>query len=249
MVTFGVLVQRIFLDEVKYILSRALTQAVGIIRDKHANCLFNYQDIENLSDVSQSDPSLSGKSVKSEILGNCALKIVYGVGDVDTRQWASNMTGKSVITTTSHTSDTNALAYTIDDGEQYATREVWQNKYTINTFAQLPERVGVLMGDGVAKLVFTVFINVDGIESPVDRLPVGLIEDASSKEVSASESVEAAEPETGKQAAATQETPADNYNVDDATTSFAEDDLSQFDIEDLTFEDEADYKGGFGRGD
>lgn len=239
-----------FFDEVKYILSRALTQAVGIIRDKHANCLFNYQDIENLSDVSQSDPSLSGKSVKSEILGNCALKIVYGVGDVDTRQWASNMTGKSVITTTSHTSDTNALAYTIDDGEQYATREVWQNKYTVNTFAQLPKRVGVLMGDGVAKLVFTAFINVDGIDSPVTRLPAGLIEDANAKESTPADSVEAAQqPDTGKQAAATQESSTDHYSVDDSPASFAEDDLSQFDIEDLTFEDEEDYKGGFGRGD
>ena len=145
----------IFCDETKYILSQTLLQAVGTIRDRRANILFNFQDIGNLRDVNQSDPSLNPSTVENEILGNSAIRMIYQVNHLSTREWASKMTGTKIVKEVSKQVKTNASDDPLEDNSTFHIKDGERNKYSTNVFDALQTCVGVVLGIGTPQRCFT----------------------------------------------------------------------------------------------
>ena len=145
----------IFCDETKYIVSRPLLEAVGTIRDKRANYIFNYQDIANLRDVKEADASLDPLTVENEILGNSGIRMIYQVNHLKTREWASKMTGTKIVKEVSKQVKTNASDDPLEDNSTFHIKDGERNKYSINVFDAMPARVGVILGIGTPRKCFT----------------------------------------------------------------------------------------------
>ena len=80
----------IFLDELKYLLCKPSLQALGTIRDKFANIILAHQSINDLRDVSD---DLDPEAVKSAVLENTALKLIYRSQDPETAEWIAKRSG------------------------------------------------------------------------------------------------------------------------------------------------------------
>lgn len=145
-----------FIDETTYFLSRPLKTAVSTIRDQRANFVFNFQGIDNLRDVSESDPSLDGKIIESVILNNSGTNLVYKVNHESTRQWAAKMTGEKIVNAISKEVEGVSGDYgTVDATGKLKINPKKEAKFHANVFGLLPKRVGVMFGDNPAELVFT----------------------------------------------------------------------------------------------
>ncbi|MDA0910103.1 MAG: TraM recognition domain-containing protein [Proteobacteria bacterium] len=151
-----------FIDETTYFLSRPLKTAVSTIRDQRANFIFNYQGIDNLRDVSESDPSLDGAVIQSVILNNSGTTLVYKVNHEPTRQWAAKMTGEKIVNAVSKEIEGVSGDYgTIDASGKLKINPKKESKFHANVFGLLPKRVGVMFGDDPAQLIFTSPVGVE----------------------------------------------------------------------------------------
>jgi hypothetical protein len=81
----------VFLDEFKYLISKAALQALGTIRDKKAHVILAHQGLGDLRDC-QGD--LSPLAVESAVMVNCRLKLAYQAVDPQTAKWLAELSGE-----------------------------------------------------------------------------------------------------------------------------------------------------------
>ena len=81
----------VFLDELKYHISKPVIEALGTVRDKGMHILMAHQAIDDLRDC----PSdLNGEAVIGSVVENCKIKIAYKVQNPETAEWFAKMSGK-----------------------------------------------------------------------------------------------------------------------------------------------------------
>jgi type IV secretory pathway TraG/TraD family ATPase VirD4 len=147
----------IFLDELKYLLCKPSLQALGTIRDKSANILLAHQSINDLRDV---PADLDPEAVKSAVLENTALKIVYRSQDPETAEWIAKRSG--TIPAHKEMRDieiTEGLAEVTKSNRRLL--EVERYLVEVNTILSMPKRCSVFFSNESAQIVLTSPIKVE----------------------------------------------------------------------------------------
>ncbi|MGL5384319.1 MAG: type IV secretion system DNA-binding domain-containing protein [Serratia sp. (in: enterobacteria)] len=84
----------IFLDELKYHLSRPALEGLGTARDKGVHIFMAFQAIDDLRDC----PSdLNAESVIGAVVENAKFKLVYQLQNPETAEWVARMTGSILV--------------------------------------------------------------------------------------------------------------------------------------------------------
>lgn len=81
----------VFLDELKYHISKPVVEALGTVRDKGMHMLMAHQAIDDLRDC---PADLNGEAVIGAVVENCKIKIAYKVQNPETAEWLAKMSGK-----------------------------------------------------------------------------------------------------------------------------------------------------------
>ena len=84
----------IFLDELKYHISRPAMEGLGAARDKGVHIFLAFQSIPDLKDC---PADLSGEAVVGSVVENTKFKLVYRLQDPDTAEWIAKMSGTILV--------------------------------------------------------------------------------------------------------------------------------------------------------
>ncbi len=138
-----------FLDEVKYLLSTAVLNSLGTIADRNCNLILAHQSLKELVCIDADRATTEGI-----VNTNCTVKFCFRQTDPETVDWIEAQTGKILINVESSEIARNAALSEV----QHETRRVQQvQRATIdaNMINQLPAGCAVLIGVGMAQLVFS----------------------------------------------------------------------------------------------
>ncbi|MGF1894021.1 type IV secretory system conjugative DNA transfer family protein [Vibrio campbellii] len=84
----------IFLDELKYHISKPAMEGLGAARDKGVHMFLAHQSIADLKDC---PADLNGDAVVGAVVENTKFKLVYRLQDPDTAKWVSEMSGTILV--------------------------------------------------------------------------------------------------------------------------------------------------------
>lgn len=136
----------VFLDELKYHISKPSLEALGAARDKGMHVVMAHQSIDDLRDC---PADLNGDAVIGAVVENCKIKVAYRIQNPETALWLAKMSGTiQVDDETRRTSVNTGLAETLD-----AERTIRQaERYYIdeNMFLNLPNFVCVIYAPSVS---------------------------------------------------------------------------------------------------
>lgn len=131
----------LFLDELKYHISRPTMEALGAARDKGLHIILAHQALDDLRDC---PTDLDPQAIVGAIVENCKIKICYRVQNPETAAWIAKMTGKIQVDDETRTVRRNAaLAQEIDSTK--TVRQSERHYIDENMLLQLPERVAVVL--------------------------------------------------------------------------------------------------------
>lgn len=103
----------IFLDELKYHLSKPALEGLGAARDKGVHIIMAHQSIADLRDC---PADLNGDAVVGAVVENAKFKLVYKLQDPDTAKWVARMSGTILVDDESRKAKTSEmLVEKIDD--------------------------------------------------------------------------------------------------------------------------------------
>ncbi|EKB5008993.1 type IV secretory system conjugative DNA transfer family protein [Escherichia coli] len=128
----------IFLDELKYHISRPTMEGLGTARDKSVHIFMAFQAIDDLRDC----PSdLNGDSVIGAVIENAKFKLIYKIQNPETAEWAAKMTGSILVDDEMRKVRTDlSLTEKVDTDRMIRQAESYY--VGSNMFLNLPERVG-----------------------------------------------------------------------------------------------------------
>ncbi|MFT2403869.1 type IV secretory system conjugative DNA transfer family protein [Escherichia coli] len=128
----------IFLDELKYHISRPTMEGLGTSRDKSVHIFMAFQAIDDLRDC----PSdLNGDSVIGAVIENAKFKLIYKIQNPETAEWAAKMTGSILVDDEMRKVRTDlSLTEKVDTDRMIRQAESYY--VDSNMFLNLPERVG-----------------------------------------------------------------------------------------------------------
>lgn len=128
----------IFLDELKYHISRPTMEGLGTARDKSVHIFMAFQAIDDLIDC----PSdLNGDSVIGAVIENAKFKLIYKIQNPETAEWAAKMTGSILVDDEMRKVRTDlSLTEKVDTDRMIRQAESYY--VDSNMFLNLPERVG-----------------------------------------------------------------------------------------------------------
>ncbi|HBQ0420867.1 TPA: type IV secretion system DNA-binding domain-containing protein [Klebsiella aerogenes] len=128
----------IFLDELKYHLSRPALEGLGTARDKGVHIFMAFQAIDDLRDC----PSdLNGDAVIGAIIENAKFKLIYKIQNPETAEWAAKMTGSILVDDEMRKVRTD-LSLTEKMDTDRMIRQAESYYVDSNMFLNLPEKVG-----------------------------------------------------------------------------------------------------------
>lgn len=148
----------IFIDEVKYFLTRPVLDSLAMIRDHQCNLMLAHQAPGDLYDVPK---DIDGQACFACVTNNTNIKLIYKLNNEKDQKMASALTGTKVIQRDSKEVMTNSGMGDLIETDKKHTMDMQVPLYDENFFAALNERIGVVLGLGVAKLCFTSPIKVD----------------------------------------------------------------------------------------
>ncbi|EFR6819705.1 type IV secretion system DNA-binding domain-containing protein [Salmonella enterica] len=128
----------IFLDELKYHLSRPALEGLGTARDKGVHIFMAFQATDDLRDC----PSdLNGDSVIGAVIENAKFKLIYKIQNPETAEWAARMTGSILVDDEMRKVRTDlSLTEKVDTDRMIRQAESYY--IDSNMFLNLPEKVG-----------------------------------------------------------------------------------------------------------
>ncbi len=141
----------IFLDELKYLLCKPSLQALGTIRDKSANVVLAHQSIDDLLDV---PADLEPQAVKSAVLENTALKLIYRSQDPDTVEWIAKRSG-TIPAHREMVEQSRNEGFSEITGAERRLLETERYLIDANTILSLPKRCGIWFSTDPAQVVLT----------------------------------------------------------------------------------------------
>lgn len=147
-----------FIDELKYFLTRPVLDALSTVRDHQCNLLLGHQAPGDLLDVSK---DISGPACQNAVITNTNIKLLYKLNEERDQRWASGLTGEKTVMRPSVRQATNMGVGEITNTDERQLMGVQESLYSHNYFAQLKRRVGVIVGLGLAKLCFTSPVKVE----------------------------------------------------------------------------------------
>ncbi|HFJ4359894.1 TPA: type IV secretory system conjugative DNA transfer family protein [Salmonella enterica] len=128
----------IFLDELKYHLSRPALEGLGTARDKGVHIFMAFQATDDLRDC----PSdLNGDSVIGAVVENAKFKLIYKIQNPETAEWAAKMTGSILVDDEMRKVRTD-LSLTEKVDTDRMIRQAESHYVDSNMFLNLPEKVG-----------------------------------------------------------------------------------------------------------
>lgn len=105
----------IFLDELKYHLSRPALEGLGAARDKGVHIIMAHQSLGDLEDC---PADLKPKAVIGAVVENTKFKLVYRVQDPATAKWVAEMSGSILVDDESRKVKTNAVLVETVEGDR-----------------------------------------------------------------------------------------------------------------------------------
>ena len=105
----------IFLDELKYHLSKPALEGLGAARDKGVHIIMAHQSIADLRDC---PADLNGDSVVGAVVENAKFKLVYKLQDPETAEWIAKMTGIILVDDESRKIERSAVLTESVDGDR-----------------------------------------------------------------------------------------------------------------------------------
>ncbi|WP_155813439.1 type IV secretory system conjugative DNA transfer family protein [Capnocytophaga gingivalis] len=105
----------IFLDELKYHLSRPALEGLGAARDKGVHIIMAHQSLGDLEDC---PADLKPKAVIGAVVENTKFKLVYRVQDPATAKWVAEMSGSILVDDESRKVKTNAVLVESVEGDR-----------------------------------------------------------------------------------------------------------------------------------
>ncbi|MCW2474534.1 type IV secretory system conjugative DNA transfer family protein [Candidatus Symbiopectobacterium sp. NZEC151] len=130
----------IFLDELKYHLSKPALEGLGAARDKGVHIIMAHQSIADLKDC---PADLNGEAVISAVVENAKFKLVYRVMDPDTAEWVARMSGTILVDDEIRKAQTNAVLTETIDSER-SIRQAERFFIDSNMVLNLPDFVSFI---------------------------------------------------------------------------------------------------------
>lgn len=170
----------IFLDELKYHLSRPALEGLGAARDKGVHIIMAHQSIADLRDC---PADLNGDSVVGAVVENAKFKLVYKLQDPDTADWVSRMTGTILVDDETRTAKTTEILTEVVEDKR-SIRQAERYFIDSNMLLNLPPFVSFIFTTGdlpaaslispvkVAKQPLKVF-SVEQEDTPINN-PISL---------------------------------------------------------------------------
>ncbi len=162
-----------FLDEIKYLLSKPVLNALGTVRDKGMNFLLAHQSMGDLGAV----PNVELESARREFLDCTPIRWFYRNKDFDVAEWISNMTSKT-LAEVERRSVTRNEGYAERIEPEVVLMDKQRNLIDTNQVQNLPDGCAVCIGVGLAKLAYANPIRVDKrvfavpLAAPVEPDPI-----------------------------------------------------------------------------
>lgn len=149
----------VVLDEIKFIVSDTLADALATILSKGMNMALTYQAITDLLNLP--DKSLNAESIRGGIDTNTQVTLSYRANDFETAKWVSDQTGLGQKTVTKMEKvDVNKAGAEMW-GEERSVGQVEENYITTNQLLSLPPRVSALIRPNtLSTLLYTCWIPV-----------------------------------------------------------------------------------------
>ncbi|WP_316546301.1 type IV secretory system conjugative DNA transfer family protein [Klebsiella oxytoca] len=130
----------IFLDELKYHLSKPALEGLGAARDKGVHIIMAHQSVADLKDC---PADLKGDAVVGAIVENAKFKLVYRVMDPDTAEWVARMSGTILVDDEIRKAKTDAVLTETIDGER-TIRQAERFFIDSNMILNLPDFVSFI---------------------------------------------------------------------------------------------------------
>lgn len=128
----------IFLDELKYHISKPAMEGLGAARDKGVHIIMAHQSIADLRDC---PADLNGDAVVGAVVENAKFKLVYKVLDPDTADWVSKMSGTILVDDETRRVDINQVLTEVVDNAR-TIRQAERRYIDTNMLLSLPEGAG-----------------------------------------------------------------------------------------------------------
>ncbi|TVO39893.1 type IV secretory system conjugative DNA transfer family protein [Vibrio algivorus] len=130
----------IFLDELKYHLSKPAMEGLGAARDKGVHIIMAHQSIADLKDC---PADLNGDAVVGAVVENAKFKLVYKLQDPDTAKWVAEMSGTILVDDETRKVETSK-ALTESIASDRSIRQAERNFIDTNMLLNLPKFVSFI---------------------------------------------------------------------------------------------------------
>jgi type IV secretory pathway TraG/TraD family ATPase VirD4 len=146
-------------DEVKFMISDTLANALATVAGFDMNCALAYQSLLDLRSLR--DRSLNERSIEDSINVNCKLTVCYQAANQETAEWAAAMSG-TIQKAVTKSESVKAGRYGAEEWEE--DRMISREEVALipeNIMLALPERVGAFFRPGqLASVLYTAWVPV-----------------------------------------------------------------------------------------
>jgi hypothetical protein len=158
----------VMLDEIKYLLSKYVLNALGTLRSRDCNLLLAHQ---SLGDFGQCGQDLPADFVKTTVLDNTPIRWFYRAASQESAQWAAGQTGEIRVDVERRRASREAGNVEHISGDSFIQKEA-RPLFDVNTLQHLPDGFAVMTGLGVARIAFSSPLRVERREIPLQTFPV-----------------------------------------------------------------------------
>lgn len=160
----------VFLDELKYHLSKPSMEIFGAARDKGLHALIAHQALSDLRDV---PADLDAEAVVGSVIENTGIKIIYKLQDPDTADWLARRSGTKLVDEETRRINRNlAQAEIVEDERTVRQGETYL--VDTNMLMNLPKRVAVFFSEELPQFVGTSPVPVKKTFSAIAPVAVAL---------------------------------------------------------------------------
>ena len=147
----------VILDEFSFQISKIFGDSLKVIRDKGLHFILAHQSITDLTNV---PANMDAQAFAGAVMSNCSLKFTYRAVDFETAKYFSQLSGEILAEDeTRHVEKMLSLTDRVNGDKQI--RQTERNLFDVNTMLLLPQKTGILFGNGIAKISSVYPIKVD----------------------------------------------------------------------------------------
>lgn len=158
---------RVFLDELKYHLSRPALEGLGAARDKGLSLIMAHQSLGDLRDC---PADLNPDSVEDAIIENCSIRVAYRVQSSDTAEWMAKRTGEILVDDEVRKIDRTAAGADLVGAER-TIRQATRYRVDVNMMLSLPSGVAVICGQDEPQFAHIAHIPAEKSPLELHRAP------------------------------------------------------------------------------